>query len=86
MKRYFLIAKDVGDLTAIVCAALEARARAKPATGLDRFVGRFRKSGKSNEKLGDLIVEHDRLTIDDDAIFANDPVRISSDSITQPIV
>jgi [protein-PII] uridylyltransferase len=25
MKRYFLIAKDVGDLTAIVCAALEAR-------------------------------------------------------------
>ena len=29
MKRYFLVAKDVGDLTAIVCAALEAR-HAKP--------------------------------------------------------
>ena len=29
MKHYFLVAKDVGDLTAIVCAALEAR-HAKP--------------------------------------------------------
>ena len=29
MKHYFLIAKDVGDLTAIVCAALEER-QARP--------------------------------------------------------
>ena len=36
MKHYFLIAKDVGDLTAIVCAALEER-QTKPHAGFDRF-------------------------------------------------
>ena len=42
MKHYFLIAKDVGDLSTIVCAALEARA-AKPPAMLDRFVRRMRR-------------------------------------------
>ena len=37
MKHYFLVAKDVGDLTAIVCAALEER-HAKPAPRLDRLL------------------------------------------------
>ena len=41
MKAYFLIAKEVGDLTAIVCAALEAR-HAKRTPVLDRLIGRFR--------------------------------------------
>ena len=36
MKHYFLVAKDVGDLTAIVCAALEEQ-QAKPHAMLDRF-------------------------------------------------
>ena len=75
MKRYFLIAKDVGDLTAIVCAELEAR-ETKPSTGLDRFVGRFRKRGKSHERLGDFVVEHNRLTIDDEQVFQKDPVNL----------
>ena len=37
MKAYFLIAKDVGDLTAIVCAELEAR-QAKRRPMLDRML------------------------------------------------
>ena len=37
MKHYFLIAKDVGDLTAMLCAALEER-QAKPAAVLDRSI------------------------------------------------
>ena len=41
MKHYFLVAKDVGDLTAIVCAALEER-QAKPTQAFDRFFGRLR--------------------------------------------
>ena len=41
MKHYFLIAKDVGDLTAIVCAALEEK-QAKPAPMLDRFAAHLR--------------------------------------------
>jgi [protein-PII] uridylyltransferase len=41
MKHYFLIAKDVGDLTAIMCAELEDR-QAKEAPALNRFVAKFR--------------------------------------------
>src|ERR1700716_3537157 len=40
MKHYFLIAKDVGDLTAILCAALESR-QAKPVPVLSRLLARF---------------------------------------------
>ena len=46
MKRYFLVAKDVGDLTAIVCAALEAR-HAKPRAMLDRLVGPIPRSRRA---------------------------------------
>ena len=42
MKHYFLVAKDVGDLTAIVCAALEER-QTKPTPVFDRFIGRLRR-------------------------------------------
>jgi [protein-PII] uridylyltransferase len=45
MKHYFLIAKAVGDLTAIVCAAMEER-QAKPRAMLNRFVGKFKRRGK----------------------------------------
>src|SRR5689334_1049278 len=41
MKHYFLIAKDVGDLTAILCAGLEER-EAKPVPVLDRVMARFK--------------------------------------------
>ncbi len=42
MKHYFLVAKEVGDLTAIVCAALEER-QAKPRAIFDRFLQPFRR-------------------------------------------
>ncbi len=41
MKHYFLTAKDVGDLTAILCAGLEER-QAKPAPVLSRIIARLR--------------------------------------------
>src|SRR5260370_42613597 len=41
MKHYFLIAKDVGDLTAILCAKLEdSHAKAMPV--LSRMMAKFR--------------------------------------------
>src|SRR5215472_8365881 len=43
MKHYFLLAKDVGDLTAILCAKLENE-QAKPAPVLSRMMARFRPS------------------------------------------
>ena len=43
MKHYFLVAKDVGDLTAILCAKLEDQ-QAKPAPVLSRMMARLRPS------------------------------------------
>ena len=46
MKHYFLVAKDVGDLTAIFCAALEER-QAKPRPMLDRVLARFSRAPRA---------------------------------------
>ncbi len=74
MKHYFLVAKDVGDLTAIVCAALEER-HAKPRPFLDRFFGSLRPRA-FGRNLNGFVVEHDRLSVPNDLIFAKDPVNI----------
>ena len=74
MKHYFLVAKDVGDLTAIVCAALEAR-QAKPATAMNRFLTRFRRRGPGVGG-GAFKVESKRLTIAAPDIFQRDPVNL----------
>ena len=63
MKHYFLIAKDVGDLTRIFCAALEAahnrRSRFRlPALKRRRSVGGFRLDGdRLNVRSADVFVE-----------------------------
>ena len=75
MKRYFLVAKDVGDLTAIVCAALEAR-HAKPVSGLNRFVNRLKLKSKKIVGTNDFILENERLTVSDDGVFNRDPVNL----------
>src|SRR5215211_3175849 len=60
MKAYFLTAKDVGDLTAIVCAELEAR-QAKHRPVLDRFLGRFRRRRRTARlEADDFAVENNR--------------------------
>ena len=74
MKHYFLVAKDVGDLTAIVCAALEER-EAKPRAVLDRFVGRFRRRRKIVHS-DDFAVEVDRITVAQSDVFDRDPVNL----------
>lgn len=74
MKHYFLVAKDVGDLTAILCAALEERqAKARPM--LDRFMGRLKRSKKSLEH-DDFAIEFDRVTVANDEVFNRDPVNL----------
>ncbi len=74
MKHYFLVAKDVGDLTAIVCAALEAR-QAKPRAIFERFLQPFRRR-RSKAPQGDFIIDHDRISITRADVFARDPVNI----------
>ncbi len=74
MKHYFLIAKDVGDLTAIVCAALEER-ETKTRTALDRFMGRLRPRRRTI-KSDDFAIELDRITIARADAFDRDPVNL----------
>ena len=45
MKHYFLIAKDVGDLTAIMCSKLEDQ-QTKPAPILSRMMAKLRPRGR----------------------------------------
>jgi [protein-PII] uridylyltransferase len=70
MKDYFLIAKDVGDLTRIVCAALEEQNRKpKPDT-----IGLLPQSSKPRLEQDEIYLENGRLNARDDA-FRNDPVN-----------
>ena len=74
MKAYFSIAKQVGDLTAIVCAGLEAR-HAKNRPVLDRVLGRFRRR---RGQLGspDFRIDNDRINVARDDAFEHDPVNL----------
>ncbi len=75
MKHYFLIAKDVGDLTAIVCAALEDRhAKRTPAFG--RLVGRFRRRTRAIAEAKDFKVDNNRVNVIRDDAFERDPVNL----------
>jgi len=77
MKHYFLIAKDVGDLTAILCAALED-SHAKPAPVLNRMVARFKpkRGRKTLRETDDFIVDNNRITLADADAFTRDPVNL----------
>src|SRR5262249_5181232 len=76
MKHYFLTAKDVGDLTAILCAALEDR-QAKSAPMLDRVMARFKPRGRRTlSETDDFIVDNNRINIADARTFQRDPVNL----------
>jgi [protein-PII] uridylyltransferase len=75
MKHYFLVAKQVGDLTAIVCAALEEK-QAKPTQALDRFLSRLRRRPRVVADAADFRIDHDRVTVAREDVFARDPVNL----------
>jgi [protein-PII] uridylyltransferase len=74
MKRYFVTAKHVGDLTNIVCAALEER-QAKPRAMFDRVFGSLRRRSKPRD-LGPFAIETDRVTVASNDVFQSDPVNL----------
>src|SRR5215831_9112121 len=76
MKHYFLVAKDVGDLTAILCAGLESR-QTKSVPMLDRVVARLRPRGRRVlRECADFIIDNNRINIADPDAFARDPVNL----------
>ncbi len=76
MKHYFLIAKDVGDLTAILCAKLEnSQAKAMPV--LSRMMARFRPRARHTlSETEDFIVDYNRINVSDENVFKRDPVNL----------
>ncbi len=75
MKHYFLIAKEVGDLTAIVCAALEEK-EAKPPAALDRLMGGLLRRFRSIPGNSNFAIEVDRITVAHKDAFERDPVNL----------
>ena len=69
MKHYFLVAKDVGDLTRIFCAILEADQQRKRRLSWVRW-------GAGKRSLGGFVLDGERLTIPSEDFFKKDPVGL----------
>jgi [protein-PII] uridylyltransferase len=75
MKHYFLIAKNVGDLTRIFCAALEEE-QAKQVPGFNRLFPGFSRRKRKLAGTSDFIVDNHRINIADEKVFERDPVNL----------
>jgi len=75
MKHYFLVAKEVGDLTRIFCAALEEE-QANHVPGFNRLFLNFSRRRKKLPGTSDFLVDNNRITIADDKVFERDPVNM----------
>ncbi len=75
MKHYFLIAKEVGDLTRIFCAALEEE-QAKHVPGFNRIFQSFSRRRRKLAGTSDFIVDNHRINVADDEAFVRDPVNL----------
>ncbi len=69
MKHYFLIAKDVGDLTRIFCSALEQRAKRKPRFG-------FARLGLRKREIDGFAFDGNRLDVANEKVFAEKPIEM----------
>ncbi len=76
MKHYFLIAKDVGDLTAILCADLEdSHAKSEPV--LSRVMARLRPVKRRQlAESDDFVVDKNRISLARGDAFRHDPVNL----------
>ena len=75
MRHYFLIAKDVGDLTRILCASLEEK-HLKDVQGLARIFTKFLpRRDKKKWPIG-FKSENGRIGVIDDGVFSSDPVNM----------
>jgi [protein-PII] uridylyltransferase len=69
MKHYFLIAKDVGDLTRIFCALLESEHRRQPGSFLRRW-------GFGKRSVDGFMIDGGRLDVASEDQFHKDPVAL----------
>ncbi|MCF8469749.1 MAG: [protein-PII] uridylyltransferase [Parvibaculum sp.] len=71
MKHYFLVAKDVGDLTRIFCAVLEEQEKKKKPS-----IGRFMQAMRRKKIIRGFTVETGRLSVSSLGFFEKDPVNL----------
>jgi [protein-PII] uridylyltransferase len=69
MKHYYLVAKEVGSLTLIVCAALEDKHR-------QRFRFRLGSFGFGRRKVDDMVIQGGRIAPIEPDLFERDPVAM----------
>jgi [protein-PII] uridylyltransferase len=70
MKHYFLVAKDVGDLTRILCAVLEDQQKKS------RRLFRLPSFGLRKREIEGFVLDGDRLTVTDNDTFKKDPAKL----------
>ena len=76
MKHYFLVAKDVGDLTTFLCAALEME-QVKSSPGFGRLFNPLAwRTRRQIRTTTDFRVDNGRLNVADAGVFKRDPVNL----------
>jgi [protein-PII] uridylyltransferase len=75
MRRYFMIAREVGALTRTFCAKLEGEQAKKKPEGLSRFLSRKGASRKPLDAPG-FHLEGGRLNVEEPKVFEADPVNL----------
>ncbi len=79
MKHYFLVAKDVGDLTRILCSALEEEDAAQPKGVTGNLTGLFRNLTNRPKRIAgstQFVQSHNRITPVDEDVFKRDPAQM----------
>ncbi len=75
MKNYFLVAKEAGSLTRILCAELEAQ-QAKPQPRISRLIKKITKTTKDIQLTEDFLLERGRLKATTENLFTQKPLMI----------
>src|SRR3546814_15930830 len=75
MKHYFRVAKDVDDLTRILCSALENQ-QAKDTPGLKRGISRFTQRVRKIPGSVEFVQDRGRITLADPEVFKRDAVNM----------
>jgi [protein-PII] uridylyltransferase len=76
MKHYFLVAKDVGDLTTILCSALEMQ-QLKSSPAFDTFFNPLSwMTRRQIRDKTDFRIDNGRMNIADPDVFKRDPVNL----------
>ncbi|SNY90377.1 UTP--GlnB (protein PII) uridylyltransferase, GlnD [Cohaesibacter sp. ES.047] len=75
MKHYFLVAKEVGELTRVFCAALEEDF-GRSAPGINRFLNAIPFRRRKIRNADGFCIDHGRLSVENEEVISQNPVNI----------